>query len=70
MPNANKTANSQIVFSILTQGTEIDAGRTKKGNISGKKYVSLLRAAPNLAPIISTPIRVKRLVKMMTGSMR
>ena len=41
VPNANKTTDSQPDFRVLTQGTEIGAGWTKKGETSGKDYVSL-----------------------------
>ena len=50
VPNANKTTDSQPDFRVLTQGTEIGAGWTKKGDISGKEYVSLSLAAPEFGP--------------------
>ena len=46
VPNANKTTDSQPDFRVLTQGTEIGAGWMKKGETSGKEYVSLSLAAP------------------------
>ena len=46
VPNANKTTDSQPDFRVLTQGTEIGAGWIKKGDTSGKGYVSLSLAAP------------------------
>ena len=50
VPNANKTTDSQPDFRILTQGTEIGAGWMKKGETSGKEYVSLSLAAPEFGP--------------------
>ena len=70
VPNANKTTDSQPDFRVLTQGTEIGAGWTKKGETSGKDYVSFHSLPPNLAPRNSMPIWVKPLVKMMTVSTR
>ena len=49
-PNTNKTADSQPDYRVLTQGTEIGAGWTKKGETSGKEYVSLSLAAPEFGP--------------------
>ena len=50
VPNTNKTTDSQPDFRVLTQGTEIGAGWTKKGETSGKDYVSLSLAAPEFGP--------------------
>ena len=50
VPNANKTTDSQPDFRVLTQGTEIGACWTKKGETSGKDYVSLSLAAPEFGP--------------------
>ena len=50
VPNANKTTDSQPDFRVLTQGTEIGAGWMKKGETSGKDYVSLSLAAPEFGP--------------------
>ena len=50
VPNANKTTDSQPDFRVLTQGTEIGAGWIKKGDTSGKEYVSLSLAAPEFGP--------------------
>ena len=50
VPNANKTTDSQPDFRVLTQGTDIGASRTKKGETSGKEYVSLALAAPEFGP--------------------
>ena len=50
VPNANKTADSHPDYRVLTQGTEIGAGWIKKGETSGKDYVSLSLAAPEFGP--------------------
>ena len=50
VPNANKITDSQPDFRVPTQGTEIGAGWTKKGETSGKDYVSLSLAAPEFGP--------------------
>ena len=50
MPNSSKTTDSQPDFRVLTQGIEIGAGWTKKGEASGKDYVSLSLAAPEFGP--------------------
>jgi uncharacterized protein (DUF736 family) len=50
IPNLNKTAEVQPDYRVLTQGIEIGAGWTKKGETSGKEYVSLALAAPEFGP--------------------
>jgi uncharacterized protein (DUF736 family) len=50
IPNLSKTAEAQPDFRVLTQGIEIGAGWTKKGETSGKEYVSLALAAPEFGP--------------------
>ena len=50
VPNVNKTADSQPDYRVLTQGTEIGAGWTKKGETSGKEYVSFSLAATEFGP--------------------
>jgi uncharacterized protein (DUF736 family) len=45
-PNLSKTADAQPDYGILTQGIEIGAGWTKKGETSSKEFVSLAIAAP------------------------
>jgi uncharacterized protein (DUF736 family) len=50
IPNINKTADAQPDYRVLTQGIEIGAGWTKKGETSGKEYVSLALAAPEFGP--------------------
>jgi uncharacterized protein (DUF736 family) len=50
IPNHTKTADAQPDYRVLTQGIEIGAGWTKKGETSGKEYVSLALAAPEFGP--------------------
>jgi uncharacterized protein (DUF736 family) len=50
LPNVNKTADAQPDYRVVTQGIEIGAGWTKKGEASGKEYVSLALAAPEFGP--------------------
>ena len=50
VPNDKKTADSHPDYRVLTQGIEIGAGWTKKGETSGKDYVSLSLAAPEFGP--------------------
>ena len=50
VPNQQKTSDSQPDFRVLTQGIEIGAGWQKKGETSGKEYVSLSIAAPEFGP--------------------
>jgi uncharacterized protein (DUF736 family) len=50
VPNLNKTADSHPDFRVVTQGIEIGAGWTKRGETSGKEYVSLSIAAPEFGP--------------------
>ena len=45
VPNISKTSDSQPDFRVLTQGIEIGAGWTKKGETSGKDYVKIGRAS-------------------------
>jgi uncharacterized protein (DUF736 family) len=50
VPNQQKSSDSQPDFRVLTQGIEIGAGWQKKGETSGKEYVSLSIAAPEFGP--------------------
>ncbi len=50
IPNLSKSADAQPDYRVLTQGIEIGAGWTKKGETSGKEYVSLALAAPEFGP--------------------
>jgi uncharacterized protein (DUF736 family) len=70
VPNANKTADSHPDFRVLTQGTEIGAGWIKKGDTSGKEYVSLSLTAPEFGPKKLYANLGKALVKTTKLSMR
>jgi uncharacterized protein (DUF736 family) len=50
LPNTQKTSDSQPDFRVVTEGIEIGAGWQKKGETSGKEYVSLSIAAPEFGP--------------------
>jgi uncharacterized protein (DUF736 family) len=50
LPNAQKTSDSQHDFRAMTEGIKIDAGLTRKGETSNKKYASLSIAAPEFGP--------------------
>lgn len=50
VPNTAKTADNQPDFRVLTKGYEIGAGWVRKGETSGKDYVSLSLAAPEFGP--------------------
>lgn len=50
VPNAAKSTDSQPDFRVLTQGVEIGAGWVRRGETSGKEYVSLSLAAPEFGP--------------------
>lgn len=50
MPNTGKTAENQPDFRVLTKGYEIGAGWVRRGETTGKEYVSLSLAAPEFGP--------------------
>jgi uncharacterized protein (DUF736 family) len=50
LPNTQKTSDSQPDFRVVTEGIEIGAGWTRKGELSNKEYVSLSIAAPEFGP--------------------
>jgi uncharacterized protein (DUF736 family) len=50
VPNNSKATDTQPDFRVLTQGVEIGAGWVRKGEVSGKEYVSLSLAAPEFGP--------------------
>jgi uncharacterized protein (DUF736 family) len=50
VPNTAKSADSQPDFRVLAKGYEIGAGWVRKGETSGKEYVSLSLAAPEFGP--------------------
>ena len=55
VPVADKSAPSQPDYRVLSQGIEIGAGWIRTGQISGKEYVALSIAAPELGARRSTP---------------
>ena len=46
VPNTSKTHETQPDFRVLSQGIELGAGWVRKGETSGKDYVSLSISAP------------------------
>jgi uncharacterized protein (DUF736 family) len=50
IPNRDKTAETHPDFRVFTQGVEIGAGWIRRGENSGKDYVSLSLAAPEFGP--------------------
>ncbi len=50
VPNISKSTDQQPDFRVLTQGVDIGAGWVRKGEVSGKDYVSLSLAAPEFGP--------------------
>ena len=48
LPIANKEAPNQPDFRVMSQGIEIGAGWIRTGQVSGKEYVALSFAAPEL----------------------
>ena len=50
VPNTAKSADNQPDFRVLAKGYEIGAGWLRKGETSGKEYVSLSLAAPEFGP--------------------
>ena len=48
LPIANKEAPNQPDFRVMSQGIEIGAAWIRTGQISGKEYVALSIAAPEL----------------------
>ncbi|MCC8937582.1 DUF736 family protein [Bradyrhizobium sp. Arg68] len=48
VPNRDKPADAQPDFRIIAQGVEIGAGWIRRGESSGRDYVSLSLAAPEL----------------------
>ncbi len=50
LPVADKSSPSQPDYRVMSQGIEIGAGWLRTGQISGKEYVALSIAAPELGP--------------------
>lgn len=50
VPNQAKTSDNQPDYRVLSGGVDIGAGWIRKGETSGKDYVSLSLAAPEFGP--------------------
>jgi len=50
VPNGHKTADTQPDFRVTANGVEVGAGWNRRGEMSGKDYVSLSLAAPEFGP--------------------
>ena len=50
VPNGNKTADTQPDYRVTAGGVEVGAGWNRRGEMSGKDYVSLSLAAPEFGP--------------------
>ena len=50
VPNGHKTADAQPDYRVSAGGVEVGAGWVRRGEMSGKDYVSLSLAAPEFGP--------------------
>ena len=50
IPNGTKAADTQPDYRVSAGGVEIGAGWVRRGEMSGKDYVSLSLAAPEFGP--------------------
>lgn len=50
VPNSNKSGDTQPDYRVLADGVEVGAGWVRRGEMSGKDYVSLSLAAPEFGP--------------------
>ncbi len=50
VPNETKSADNQPDFRVTSAGADVGAGWVRKGETSGKDYVSLSLAAPEFGP--------------------
>ncbi len=50
VPNSQKTADTQPDYRVTAGGVELGAGWVRRGELSGKDYVSLSFAAPEFGP--------------------
>jgi uncharacterized protein (DUF736 family) len=50
VPNETKSSDTQPDYRVLSDGTEIGAGWTRRSEASGRDYVSLSLAAPEFGP--------------------
>ena len=51
VPNTEKAADGQPDFRVLSKGSEIGAGWTRRAKSSGNDYVSLCLAQPEFGPL-------------------
>lgn len=50
VPNGQKSADTQPDYRVSAGGVEVGAGWIRRGEMSGKDYVSLSLAAPEFGP--------------------
>jgi len=50
VPNGHKTTDTQPDYRVSAGGVEVGAGWVRRGEMSGKDYVSLSLAAPEFGP--------------------
>ena len=50
IPNSRKTGDTQPDYRVSANGVEVGAGWVRRGEMSGKDYVSLSLAAPEFGP--------------------
>jgi uncharacterized protein (DUF736 family) len=50
VPNGHKAADNQPDYRVTAGGVEVGAGWNRRGEMSGKDYVSLSLAAPEFGP--------------------
>jgi len=50
VPNGQKTGDTQPDYRVSAGGVEVGAGWIRRGEMSGKDYVSLSLAAPEFGP--------------------
>src|SRR3546814_19635035 len=50
VPNTRKTGDTQPDYRVSAGGVEVGAGWVRRGEMSGKDYVSLSLAAPEFGP--------------------
>lgn len=50
IPNARKNGDTQPDYRVSAAGVEVGAGWVRRGEMSGKDYVSLSLAAPEFGP--------------------
>jgi len=50
IPNTRKSGDTQPYYRVSAAGVEVGAGWVRRGEMSGKDYVSLSLAAPEFGP--------------------